>query len=247
MDWIKPNWPVPHYVQAISTTRVGGISFPPYDSLNLGNHVQDNPEHVAKNRALFAKHMQMMSMPVWLNQVHGTDVVTLPLSVSVPIPEADASFTCEVGQVCAIMTADCLSVLFCDAAGSQVAAAHAGWRGLVKGVLEQTLLHFSDPSQVIAWLGPAIGASVFEVGVEVRNDFIVNDPGADIAFKVHKDRWLADIYLLARRRLNRAGVTNIYGGDLCTVSEPHRFFSYRRENQTGRQVSCVWIDNTIKQ
>ena len=242
MDWITPSWPAPSHVKAVSTTRTGGVSSLPYTSLNLGEHVQDNPEHVAENRAILASEMQMVRTPAWLNQVHGTEVVELPLS-SGSVPDADASFTRCVGEVCTIMTADCLPVLFCDKEGTQVAAAHAGWRGLVNGVLEETLATFPTPENVFVWLGPAIGPSAFEVGGEVRDAFIADDSGADIAFQAHNDRWLADIYLLARRRLHRAGVTNISGGDLCTVSDPDRFFSYRRENQTGRQASCIWIEH----
>ena len=242
MDWITPSWPAPSHVKAVSTTRSGGVSLLPYSSLNLGDHVQDNPEHVAENRAILASKMQMVRTPAWLNQVHGTEVVELPLSSGL-VPDADASFTRCVGEVCTIMTADCLPVLFCNKEGTQVAAAHAGWRGMVNGVLEETLATFTDPDNVLVWLGPAIGPSAFEVGGEVRDAFIVNDSGADIAFQAHNDRWLADIYLLARRRLQRAGVTNINGGDLCTVSEPEHFFSYRRENQTGRQASCIWIEH----
>ncbi|WP_097356061.1 peptidoglycan editing factor PgeF [Candidatus Enterovibrio escicola] len=241
MDWITPNWPAPSNVKAISTTRMGGVSLPPYNCLNLSKDVGDNSEHVTKNRALFAKTMQMASTPVWLNQVHGTKVVTLPLSSTSLIPVADGSYTREVGQVCTIMTADCLPVLFCDKAGTQVAAVHAGWRGLLNGVLEQALSHFTNPHHVMVWLGPALGASVFEVGGEVREQFIISDSSTDIAFIPQNDRWLADIYLLASHRLNQFGKINIYGGDLCTVSASDRFFSYRVAHKTGRQASCIWI------
>ncbi|WP_407331267.1 peptidoglycan editing factor PgeF [Enterovibrio sp. 27052020O] len=241
MDWITPDWPAPLSVNAVSTTRAGGISQPPFDSLNLGVHVDDNLDSVLVNRHRLAEIMCMPSSPSWLNQVHGTEVVTLPLTEASQVPDADASFTAEYGQVCVVMTADCLPVLFCNKAGTEVAAAHAGWRGLVNGVLEETLAKFSDPQDVMAWLGPAIGAKAFEVGGEVREQFLAKDAGADSAFNPHKDRWLADIYLLARRRLAQAGITEVYGGTHCTVSEPSRFFSYRRESRTGRQASCIWI------
>lgn len=240
MDWITPDWPAPLNVKAISTTRNGGFSRAPYDSLNLGDHVGDDSAVVAANRECLAKTVAMPRSPAWLNQIHGTEVVTLPLSC-VQVPDADASFTDAQGEVCVVMTADCLPVLFCNEEGTQVAAAHAGWRGLVNGVLEQTLSHFDDSSKVMAWLGPAIGSSVFEVGCEVREQFIAHDEGSGIAFTAHNDRWLADIYLLARRRLAAAGITKVYGGDLCTVSDPSRFFSYRRESVTGRQATCIWI------
>lgn len=241
MDWITPDWPAPARIKAVSTTRAGGVSKAPFDSLNLGDHVGDDTAIVNANRECLAKTMAMPSAPAWLNQIHGTEVVTLPLS-SAQVPDADASFTKTKGEVCVVMTADCLPVLFCNEEGTQVAAAHAGWRGLVNGVLEQSLSHFDDNSQVMAWLGPAIGPDAFEVGGEVREQFIAQDAGAVIAFKPHGDRWLADIYQLATRRLRSAGVTQIYGGEFCTVSEPSRFFSYRRESVTGRQASCIWID-----
>lgn len=240
MDWITPDWPAPANVKAISTTRSGGISAVPYDCLNLGDHVGDDPAVVKANRECLAEAMAMPSAPAWLNQIHGTEVVTLPLS-SLHVPDADAAFTQTKGEVCVVMTADCLPVLFCNEDGTQVAAAHAGWRGLVGGVLEQTLSHFDDTSKVMAWLGPAIGPAAFEVGSEVREQFLAQDEGAGVAFTAHNDRWLADIYLLARRRLVAAGITRVYGGDLCTVSEPSRFFSYRRESVTGRQATCIWI------
>ncbi|MDD1791800.1 peptidoglycan editing factor PgeF [Enterovibrio sp. ZSDZ42] len=241
MDWITPDWPVPSWIKAVSTTRTGGVSRQPFDSMNLGTHVDDDIGDVISNRVRLADVMCMPSAPSWLNQVHGTNVVTLPLSETHRVPDADASFSAEQGQVCVVMTADCLPVLFCNKDGTEVAAAHAGWRGLVNGVLEETLTNFSDPKNVMAWLGPAIGADEFEVGSEVREQFMAVDPGSEIAFKPHNDRWLADIYLLAKRRLALAGVSEVYGGTYCTVSEPERFYSYRRESRTGRQASCIWM------
>lgn len=240
MDWITPDWPAPSRIKAVSTTRQGGVSLVPFDSLNLGDHVGDDSDLVVKNRQTLAEVMSMPTSPAWLNQVHGTEVVTLPLAVD-EVPDADAAFTVAQGQVCVVMTADCLPVLFCNEEGTQVGAAHAGWRGLVNGVLEQTLSKFDEPSKVMAWLGPAIGSDAFEVGSEVREQFMAHDAAAEKAFKPHNDRWLADIYLLARQRLQAAGVTQIYGGEHCTVSAPDTFFSYRRENRTGRQASCIWI------
>ncbi|KXF82899.1 peptidoglycan editing factor PgeF [Enterovibrio coralii] len=243
MNWIQPNWPAPANIKAVSTTREGGVSASPFDSLNLGNHVGDHSDHVAQNRAVLAEVMEMPTAPAWLNQVHGTEVMTLPLSSASEVPDADASFTSVEDQVCVVMTADCLPVLFCNEEGTQVGAAHAGWRGLVNGVLEETLAKFDDKSTVMAWMGPAIGATAFEVGGEVREQFIAANPEAHLAFQPHNDRWLADIYLLAKQRLAIAGVTKVYGGEHCTVSDPQRFFSYRRENCTGRQASCIWISS----
>ncbi|USH02991.1 polyphenol oxidase [Grimontia kaedaensis] len=240
MDWITPDWPAPSRIKAVSTTRQGGVSPVPFDSLNLGDHVGDDSDFVVKNRQTLAEAMSMPTSPAWLNQVHGTEVVTLPLAVD-EVPDADAAFTEAQGQVCVVMTADCLPVLFCNEEGTQVGAAHAGWRGLVNGVLEQTLSQFDEPSKVMAWLGPAIGPDAFEVGSEVREQFMAHDAAAEKAFKPHNDRWLADIYLLARQRLQSAGVTQIYGGEHCTVSDPETFFSYRGEKRTGRQASCIWI------
>ncbi len=241
-SWITPDWPVPLKIKAVSTTRIGGGSLPPFDAFNLGAHVGDLKEDVLKNRALLVNEMKMSSVPAWLNQVHGIDVVSLPLAETSDLIDADASYTREPGQVCTVMTADCLPVLFCDESGLQVAAAHAGWRGLLNGVLEGTLSTFFDPKKVMAWLGPAIGPACFEVGNEVRRQFLEKDPHAKEAFISHNDRWLANIYWLAKRRLTQAGVVNIYGGNECTFTNPTRFFSYRRENKTGRQASCIWIE-----
>lgn len=241
-QFIIPDWPAPANVRALQTTRVGGVSQAPYASLNLGMHVGDNPTSVAANRALLASLLP--SEPAWLNQVHGTDIIdTAGMQTQ---PNADASFSRIPGNVCAIMTADCLPVLFCDRTGSVVAGAHAGWRGLCNGVLEATLAAMQvAPAEIMAWLGPAIGPDAFEVGGEVRDAFIAHDPQASAAFKpgAADGKWLADIYLLARQRLNTAGVTAIYGGGLCTVSDSTRFFSYRREQITGRMASLIWLES----
>lgn len=251
MTWITPDWPAPANIKALSTTRINGASLAPFDSFNLGLHVGDDPVKVGLNRAHLAQTIGISGALAWLNQVHGTNVVSLPLASQFDVPDADGSYTTDVEQVCVVMTADCLPVLFCDKQGRQVAAAHAGWRGLLNGVLENTLATFSTPHQVMAWLGPAIGADAFEVGNEVRALFLKQDETMKFAFTPSpfqqpsvergNERWLADIYWLAKRRLQLAGVTDIYGGDFCTVSDPQRFFSYRKENNTGRQASCIWI------
>ena len=242
----KADWPAPFHIKTAISTREGGVSLPPYYGLNLGSHVCDRPEAVAQNRQLFRQQATMPAEPLWLNQVHGTECVVLEQTdFSAGPVTADASTTKTKGLVSVVLTADCLPVLFCDAAGTQVAAAHAGWRGLVDGVLEQSLAQFSDPTTVMAWLGPAIGPAAFEVGDEVRQAFIAKDAKADAAFisvPGKNGKWLADLYQLARLRLTAAGVNQIYGGGFCTYSDKERFYSYRRDGQTGRMASCIWID-----
>ena len=242
-EFIVPEWPVPPGVGCLATTRRGGVSHGVFCSLNLGDHVGDDPAAVAANRNIVGR--QVSGQPAWLSQVHGTRVVDVAefLGAAIP-PEADASFVRRPGAACAVMTADCLPVLFCDTAGTVVAAAHAGWRGLQGGVLEATVAAMGIPGgDVMAWLGPAIGPRAFEVGGEVRDAFMANAPEAIEAFKpATHGKWLADIYLLARQRLSRQGVTRIFGGDFCTVAEKERFFSYRRDGQTGRMASLIWLN-----
>ncbi|AHJ77037.1 purine nucleoside phosphorylase YfiH [Kosakonia sacchari] len=238
---ILPDWPLPKGVAACSSTRVGGVSLPPYDSLNLGAHCGDNTEHVEENRARVFAAGGLPSKPVWLEQVHGTDVLTLS-GGPYASKRADASYSNTPGTVCAVMTADCLPVLFCNQAGTEVAAAHAGWRGLCAGVLEQTVACFADkPENLLAWLGPAIGPQAFEVGAEVREAFLVHDPQAGSAFRPYGDKYFADIYQLARQRLASVGVQHVFGGDHCTFSDKNNFFSYRRDKTTGRMASFIWL------
>lgn len=239
-----PDWPVSSRVRAVSTTRMGGVSQGNWATLNLALHVDDDPAHVTTNRQRLKAGLGLPTEPVWLNQVHGTGVAALHGGESAI--DADAAFTRVPGVVCAVMTADCLPVLFADQGGGAVAAAHAGWRGLVSGVLENTLACFDDPTRTLAWLGPAIGPRVFEVGDEVREDFVAHDPEAAAAFRPNgAGRWLADIYLLARQRLARAGLARTYGGGHCTFTESARFFSYRRDRITGRMASLIWIDEEV--
>ncbi|CAI8821191.1 polyphenol oxidase [Kosakonia quasisacchari] len=238
---ILPDWPLPKGVAACSSTRVGGVSLPPYDSLNLGAHCGDNTEHVEENRARVFAAGGLPSKPVWLEQVHGTDVLELS-GGPYASKRADASYSNTPGTVCAVMTADCLPVLFCNQAGTEVGAAHAGWRGLCAGVLEQTVACFADkPESLMAWLGPAIGPQAFEVGAEVREAFIAHDPQADSAFHPHGEKYFADIYQLARQRLASVGVQHVFGGDRCTFSDKDDFFSYRRDKTTGRMASFIWL------
>ncbi|AUL99456.1 peptidoglycan editing factor PgeF [Zoogloeaceae bacteirum Par-f-2] len=244
LDFIVPQWPAPARVRAIVTTRNGGVSQGRYASLNLATHVGDDPGAVAANRALLRSRLP--TEPVWLEQVHGTNIVMAefaPGERCLP-PVADGAWTRQPGVVCAVMTADCLPVLFCDDAGSVVAAAHAGWRGLCAGILERTVeaMHVA-PARIQAWLGPAIGPGAFEVGTDVRSAFLQHDSGATAAFVAGKEpgKWLADLYLLAKIRLARAGVIDVFGGGFCTYTDAERFYSYRRDGATGRMASLIWL------
>lgn len=237
-------------VGAISTTRSGGVSPPPYDELNLGFHVGDRAANVGRNRRRLADHIAESHGEsvrfAWLSQVHGTAVVDAAKVRDRDRPvEADASFSRRPLKACVVMTADCLPVLFCDRDARVVAAAHAGWRGLADGVLEATVEAMGvEPGQLIAWLGPAIGPEVFEVGDEVRAVFMEHDAGADVCFDISPfddDRWVADLYELARRRLRDKGVERIAGGGACTYTEEQRFFSYRRDGDTGRMATAIWL------
>lgn len=237
-DLIIPDWPAPSNVHAIQTTRQGGFSDAPFESLNLGAHVQDHPITVVKNRQLLDQFLP--AEPVWLNQVHGTNVINAALSNCVQ--DADGSFTTESNVVCVTMTADCLPVLLCNKQGTAVAAIHAGWRSLCDGVIENTILAMGlKADDLLAWLGPAIGPYAFEVGAEVRQAFIEKDTNATLAFKPHADKWLANLYLLATQRLNNVGIKAIYGGGDCTYSSPERYFSFRRDGMTGRMATMIWM------
>lgn len=239
LNYISPEWPAPKKVKTLVTTRLEGVSQGVYQGLNLGDHVGDSWVDVAQNRTLVREVLP--SEPHWLRQVHGNTVAYADQLKE--LVEADAAVAREENTVCAILTADCLPVLFCAINGSVVGAAHAGWRGLAAGVLEQTVEVMAyPPVQIMAWLGPAIGATAFEVGDEVRDVFVADLPQADKAFKAaNAGKWMADIYLLARLRLQRMGVTAIYGGDMCTYRDPKRFYSYRRDGVTGRMGSLIWI------
>lgn len=237
--WLTPDWPAPARVRACVTTRSGGVSQAPFDSLNLGAHVDDDPRAVEENRRRLTERLECR--PSWLDQVHGVTVVEADPS---RVLRADASWSAMPGVACTIMTADCLPALFCDRSGTRVAAAHAGWRGLAAGVLEATLDSLDTPcAEVLVWLGPAIGPQRFEVGPEVREAFVTQLPAAEQAFvpSANAGRFMADIYQLARLRLAACGVTAVYGGGYCTVSDP-RFFSYRRSPRTGRFASLIWLE-----
>lgn len=245
LSLIRPDWPAPGNIHAVCSTRLGGVSQAPWTSLNLGDHVGDAPGDVRENRLKLA-HACGLSADAfgWLNQVHGAGVVSLPTSDAALVPEADASFTRAAGQVCVILTADCLPVILCDQQGTTVAAAHAGWRSLCDGVLENLIASMAMPgSDLMAWLGPAIGPGAFEVGPEVKAAFVAQSPEADAAFSTlgaRKGHFMADLYSLARQRLGKLGVTRIYGGGFCTVADSQRFYSYRRDGQTGRMATVIW-------
>ncbi len=239
-DWLVPDWPAPERVRACVTTRQGGTSRAPYDSMNMGIHVGDNPAVVEENRNRLIAMLELPSVPLWLNQVHGCTVVEVGAAPAGS--EADASVSRTPGQVCAVMSADCLPLLLCDQAGSCVAAVHAGWRGLADGVIDSALDSMRIPvREIVAWLGPAIGPDSFVVGDEVRRHFIKEHSQAEVGFSPGGEGWLADIYTLARLRLRRRGVVAIYGGGYCTFRDKARFFSYRRDGRTGRMVSLIWL------
>ncbi|WP_404368404.1 peptidoglycan editing factor PgeF [Marinobacter sp.] len=242
LSLIIPDWPAPASVRSMATTRLGGVSNAPWDTLNLGDHVGDSPVHVATNRTRLARAAGLPPEAFgWLSQVHGVDVARLPEK---GVPVADACVTDQRGHACAILTADCLPVLFCNVEGTRVGAAHAGWRGLCAGVLEKTIAEMGPARSLMAWLGPAIGPAHFEVGPEVRKAFLALDEESDEAFTTSNARpghFMADLWQLATQRLRRAGLTRIHGGGFCTFSEPDRFYSYRREGQTGRMASLVWL------
>jgi len=245
IETLIPDWPAPATVRALSTTRLGGVSRGPFESLNLGLHVGDDAQAVGENRRRLAG--QLPAEPMWLSQVHGTDVA--PHRRSSGEVTADAAFTSAAGAVCGVMTADCLPVLLCDHAGSVVAAAHAGWRGLLAGVLENAIQAMQvPPEHLMAWLGPAIGPEAFEVGDEVRDAFAAHTQEAVTAFVAAgaPGKWKADIYRLARLRLSAAGVSDVHGGGLCTHSDPQRFFSYRRDGRTGRQATLIWLTDSVR-
>ena len=242
---LVPQWPAPSRVRAAFTLRTGGVSAPPFDSLNVGVHVGDAADAVRENRRRLREHLRLPAEPAWLEQVHGTGVCELEAPAAAT---ADALFTRQARRVCVVQVADCLPVLLAARDGSCVAAVHAGWRGLAAGVLEATLARLdTQPEQLMAWLGPAIGAQHFEVGGEVREAFIGRDPGASGAFIANpRGRWQCDLAELARRRLGAAGITAVFGGAWCTYAEPLRFFSYRRDGQCGRMAALIWLDGELR-
>lgn len=244
LPFFEPDWPAPVNVRAISSTRSGGHSDKPFSSFNLGTHVGDRSSDVQLNRQVLQTLTAMPQPPAWLEQVHGASVVELQLNTRYDLPpKADASYCRVAGPVCVVMTADCLPLLVCNLKGNQVAAIHAGWRGLKAGIVEQTVRRFEcAPSELLVWLGPAISQAAFEVGSEVRDLFIQEQACAADAFIAGQDgKFFADIYQLARLRLTSLGIQAIFGGDRCTHTEATHFFSYRRDGQTGRQATAIWL------
>ncbi|HET9652871.1 MAG TPA: peptidoglycan editing factor PgeF [Usitatibacter sp.] len=241
-SWITPDWPAPRNVRAFFTTRAGGVSEGEYASLNLGMNSGDDPQRVARNRAVVRAHLP--ADPFFLAQVHGAAVLDPGTHPGDAPPKADAAVTATPGATCVVLTADCMPVFLCDAKGTRVGVAHAGWRGMAAGVLENAVAAIgAAPADVIAWMGPAIGPDAFEVGPEVREAFMAVDAGSDDAFRPHRaGKYMADLYTLARRRLARAGVTRVHGGGFCTYRDRERFFSYRRVKESGRMGAFIWLE-----
>ena len=239
--WIVPDWPAPDTVLALTTTRTGGVSGGPWAGLNLADHVGDAPGAVEHNRIRLGEALGLPASPCWLQQVHGNRVVDAA-ETGVPV-QADGAWTGRHGAVCAVLTADCLPVLLCDRAATRVAAVHAGWRGLAAGIIEQAVHTLRLPGrELLAWLGPAIGADAYVVGDEVRGAFVGRQSRAAAAFRpALAGGWHADLYALARLRLTACGIATISGGDCCTHRDPERFYSYRRDGVTGRMATLIWL------
>lgn len=242
MHMISPTWPTPPGIHALTTTREGGVSLAPFHSFNLGDHVQDDPLAVQQNRARLVELAGLPQSPCYLTQTHSTRVLRLPLADPQDCA-ADAVYTDQPNQVCLVMTADCLPVLFCSQDGQEIAAAHAGWRGLCDGMLEATVAAFHCPTSAIqVWLGPAISQRAFQVGEEVVEQFCAVDPMAREAFVADPNtlgKYWGDLYHIARQRLSHLGIHQVFGGDYCTYHDP-RFFSYRRDTKTGRMATLIW-------
>jgi YfiH family protein len=244
--WFEPDWPAPKGVRVLSSRRGhsgadgGGSSRAPYAGFNLGDHVGDDPLAVTENRRFLRRQAQLPAEPTWLTQVHGISVADLDADGR--YGSADAAITAQVGKVCAILTADCLPIVFATDSGDRVAAAHAGWRGLAAGVIGATVRALgAPPEHLLAWLGPAIGPDHFEVGEEVREAMLKADSGASEAFMLGtRGRFMADLSLLARRQLKNLGVERVFGGGECTYAHPERYFSHRRDGVTGRQATLIW-------
>lgn len=246
MHIITPDWPAPEPVKALVTCRQGGVSQVGYASFNLAQHVADDEALVEANRQQLIQQAKLPSQPVWLDQVHGINVIDISDSDvnGTAVPQADASIARNQHSVCAVMTADCLPVLLCKADGSAVAAVHAGWRGLLSGVIENTVSQLGEAERVLAWLGPAIGPGQFEVGLEVKQAFADKKSVMQQAFQqVDRTHYLADLYALARMTLLHCGVKRMYGGEHCTYNQPNQFYSYRRDAVTGRMASLIWLQS----
>lgn len=238
-NFVFPNWNAPENVHAVMTTRLGGVSKLPYDSFNLATHVEDDLEQVLENRHHLKKALNLPAEPFWLEQIHSNTVVEV--NAELILPKADASFSTQKNVVCVVMTADCLPVLMCSKNGKKIAAIHAGWRGLESGIISKTV-EALQTTDVMIWLGTAIGAQRFEVGDDVRDAFLKKSADYAAAFKNNGNQWLCDIYQLARIELAQLGITSIFGGEFCTVTDAERFYSYRRDKKTGRMATLIWRD-----
>jgi polyphenol oxidase len=242
LDLIIPDWPAPNWIKAYTTTRVGGFSHAPYNSLNIATHVGDNLDDVSKNRQLLQNNLHLKKTIIWLEQVHGNTAI----SADHPIDSlaADAIYSRTKQTVCAVQTADCLPLLVCSSSSYCVAAIHAGWKGLSNGIIETTIEALAlPPNDILVWLGPAIGPKAFVVGEEVFQSFMDKDREAEAAFQpIENNLWQANLYKLAQQRLHKLGITSIYGGNYCTFTDNHRFFSYRRDQITGRMLSLIWVN-----
>jgi YfiH family protein len=236
-NFIFPTWTAPENVQAVMTTRLGGVSKSPFDSFNLATHVEDSLEQILENRRILKTTLNLPAEPCWLEQIHSNTVVEAKTDLI--LSKADASFTRQKNTVCVVMTADCLPVLLCSKDGEKIAAIHAGWRGLENSIISKTVDALKT-TDLIVWLGAAIGANCFEVGNDVRNAFLKKSADYSTAFKKNGSQWLADIYQLARIELAHLGITNVFGGEFCTVTDSERFYSYRRDKQTGRMATLIW-------
>lgn len=243
IECVYPDWPAAENIKAFTTTRLSGYSQGAYEGLNLANHVKDSVSDVEKNRQLLVEQLALPAEPVWLEQVHGVNVVD---SVNLTQPlVADASCCDQPGIVCAVLTADCLPVLICNRQGTKVAAAHAGWRGLQAGIIEATIKAMQEPPEnLLVWLGPAIGPQAFEVGEEVRQVFLHDMPETGTAFTASRQgHYLADIYQIAKIRLNKMNIHSVSGGEFCTYTDKQHFYSYRRDGNTGRMATLIWMEN----
>lgn len=244
LELIHPNWPAPAWVHAYTTTRYGGFSPAPFDSLNLAMHVGDNTDCVTKNRQLLQNFLGLTESLIWLNQVHGNTVISADTTLT-SNPTGDAIYSKKSNTVCAILTADCLPLLVCSPIDFCVVAIHAGWKGLNNNIIEKTIFALAcPPRNLLVWLGPAIGPQAFVVGREVLQTFIEKDPATQTAFhSIGNNRWLANLYILATQRLRQLGIDKIYGGNYCTFTDHKRFFSYRRNKITGRMLSLIWLQD----
>jgi YfiH family protein len=243
MQYIVPTWPTPKHVHAFTTTRQGGYSLPPYSSFNLAHHVGDDRGYVEQNRQLLSRILQLPSDPIWLQQTHGNKVLVADLDQGYKNSPADAITTTHPNVVCVVMTADCLPLLLCNFKGTQVAAIHAGWKGLAAGVIQQAVNAMGEaPHELMAWLGPAIGPEAYEVAEEVRLIFLRQNETYSPAFKPKAGKWLANLYQLATLQLHTLGIKTVYGGEYCTYNNEQSFYSFRRDRGiTGRMATLIWL------